>query len=106
MARFRVDGLPMPSGDDAEDPNAPEMEEFRAVVPKRAVLTELARGFLLAQESQPDRAVRFAATFLKERSQLTGESRTEGTRPVTPGRLRLGRGPRGAVDPSNFPVER
>ena len=38
------------------------------VVPSRAVLTELARGFLMLQTSDPDRAARFAATFVRERS--------------------------------------
>jgi hypothetical protein len=36
------------------------------VVPPRAVLTELARGFLLSHQSDPDGARRFAQTFLKE----------------------------------------
>ncbi len=43
-------------------------EELREVVPERAVLTELARGFLLAQHSNPDRAVRFLETFLREQT--------------------------------------
>ena len=38
------------------------------IVPPRAVLTELARGFLLSHESDPDGARRFAQTFLRERS--------------------------------------
>ena len=37
------------------------------VVPPRAVLTELARGFLLVQQSDPAHAARFARSFLKER---------------------------------------
>lgn len=36
------------------------------VVPARAVLTELARGFLLTQDVDPEGAARFARTFLKE----------------------------------------
>ncbi len=35
------------------------------IVPARAVLTELARGFLLSSDD-PERAKRFAATFLRE----------------------------------------
>lgn len=36
------------------------------IVPARAVLTELARGFLLVQTSDPVHAARFARSFLKE----------------------------------------
>jgi hypothetical protein len=38
------------------------------IVPERAVLTELARGFLLMNEADPDRARRFAQTFLREQA--------------------------------------
>ena len=38
------------------------------VVPPRAVLTELARGFLMSQGTDPDSARRFAQTFLKEKA--------------------------------------
>ena len=38
------------------------------VVPQRAVLTELARGFLLVNGSDPNQALKFASTFLRERS--------------------------------------
>jgi hypothetical protein len=38
------------------------------VVPARAVLTELARGFLMVHESDPEHARRFAQTFLRERA--------------------------------------
>lgn len=41
---------------------------LEAVVPARAVLTELARGFLLVHETDPAHAVRFAQTFLRERA--------------------------------------
>ncbi len=50
-------------------PSAAPDDEVREVVPARAVLTELARGFLLVRESDRARAVRFAQTFLKERSE-------------------------------------
>jgi hypothetical protein len=38
------------------------------VVPPRAVLTELARGFLMVNAVNPESARRFAQTFLKEHS--------------------------------------
>jgi hypothetical protein len=38
------------------------------VIPPRAVLTELARGFLMVHEVDPDSARRFCQTFLKERA--------------------------------------
>jgi hypothetical protein len=38
------------------------------VVPARAVLTELARGFLMVNEKDPEHARRFAQTFLRERA--------------------------------------
>ncbi len=44
----------------------PLAPEFRQVVPGRAVLTELARGFLLVHETNPKRATQFALTFLQE----------------------------------------
>ena len=96
----------MGSAEEAADPLGPEMEEIREDVPARAVLTELARGFLLVHESNPDRAVRFAATFLRECTGAVPPERVETTRPVPLARLRLGRLPRGAVDPSNFPPTR
>lgn len=43
---------------------------FEGVVPARAVLTELARGFLLTQDTSRKRATQFAITFLHE---CTGE---------------------------------
>jgi hypothetical protein len=57
----------------ADEPPGPAEEgedlPLASVVPPRAVLTELARGFLLVHESDPGRATRFAQAFLKERSQ-------------------------------------
>ncbi|MCI4324757.1 MAG: hypothetical protein L3K00_02570 [Thermoplasmata archaeon] len=38
------------------------------VIPPRAVLTELARGFLMVHEVDRESALRFAQTFLKERA--------------------------------------
>ncbi len=83
-------------------PEAPidrEAEELHEIVPARAVLTELARGFLLVHESNPDRAVRFAETFLREQSGLGAGSRVEPVPKLTLARLALGRSPRGAVEP-------
>ena len=53
-------------------------ENLRAIteiVPARAVLTELARGFLLAQSADPRRAREFASTFLKEKAGPHGPGR-------------------------------
>jgi len=52
-----------PPGALAREPGIASLEH---VVPSRAVLTELARGFLMMQDRDPGRAVRFASTFLKE----------------------------------------
>ncbi|HXW66850.1 MAG TPA: hypothetical protein VEL82_03085 [Thermoplasmata archaeon] len=79
------------------------LEAIREVVPGRAVLTELARGFLLVQESNRERAVQFAATFLRECTGTAPPERIEGTRPVTVARLRFGRSGRGPVEPTNGP---
>jgi hypothetical protein len=85
---------------------AEPLDELREVVPPRAVLTELARGFLLVQDSNPDRAVRFAATFLRECAAASVGPRVEPTRPVTVGRRRSGPVDTGPVDPSHFPPKR
>jgi hypothetical protein len=80
-------------------PRKADEKSLEEVVPARAVLTELARGFLLANESSPDRARAFAQTFLKERSGETLEGRIEPVRKVTLARLALGRNPHGAIEP-------
>lgn len=69
------------------------------VVPHRAVLTELARGFLLVQQSDPTQARRFAETFLREKAGALLPSRVEPVTKVTISRLTLGRYSRGAVEP-------
>ncbi|HTT25775.1 MAG TPA: hypothetical protein VMH90_02275 [Thermoplasmata archaeon] len=46
----------------------PDPLPLQEVVPARAVLTELARGFLLVQNSDPVHAARFARSFLKEQA--------------------------------------
>jgi len=84
----------------------PEVENLRSIVPGRAVLTELARGFLLVHESNPGRAVRFAAGFLKECAVRDSDARVDASRPVSDARRRLGRLPSGSVDPTNFPPTR
>ena len=63
-----------------EEPPAPVDPRKRTlplaeIVPARAVLTELARGFLLVQQSNPEHAREFARTFLKERSAPTAPTR-------------------------------
>jgi len=77
-------------------------EAFRGIVPERAVLTELARGFLLVRENDRARAVRFAATFLRE--QAEGAPRPAPVPyPAVPAAQRsLGRLPRGAVERSEL----
>ena len=77
----------------------PETEEFRSVVPARAVLTELARGFLLVHDSNPEQAILFAESFLKEQTGRLDRSRAEPTTRVSRTRLNFGRFPRGAVEP-------
>jgi len=77
-----------------------EAEQIRAIVPPRAVLTELARGFLLANGSDPKQAVRFAETFLKERSGGWDARPSVVPPPVTRAQRALGRHPQGAIEPS------
>jgi len=75
-----------------------EVEAIHEVVPERAVLTELARGFLLAHQSDPAQAVQFATTFLRERAGRLPPTRVESVNHVTMARLSLGRFPQGAVE--------
>lgn len=70
---------------------------FHEVVPGRAVLTELARGFLLAHASDAKRATEFAVTFLREWTTTAAPPR-----PVPLPRLTLVR--RGAVRPTREPA--
>ncbi len=86
----------------AEEP----VRELREVVPARAVLTELARGFLLVQASNPDRALQFATTFVRECSGAAAEARADATRPVSAPRRRWGTSDTGPVDPTRFPPRR
>ncbi len=81
-------------------PSAPDLDTFREVVPSRAVLTELARGFLLVHGTNPGRAVRFAETFLRERAGRTEPVRVPPVPKVSLARLSLRRVPRRAVEPS------
>ena len=84
--------------DRSSDAFEEEVEEIAEVVPTRAVLTELARGFLLAHDSDPAQAVKFAATFLKEQTGRARPERVEPVNRVTMARLSLGRFPQGAVE--------
>jgi hypothetical protein len=88
-------------GPDTADEAPPEDAEMSVdpVIPARAVLTELARGFLLVHETNPQRARQFALTFLREQSEPASASRVEVTANVTHARRSLGRYPRGAVEP-------
>ena len=89
-----MDGIPV-----RRETRAADERTLTEVVPARAVLTELARGFLLAQQSSPDRARVFAQTFLQEREGALAEVRAEPVRRVTLARMALGRTPHGAVEP-------
>jgi hypothetical protein len=75
-----------------------EVEAIREVVPERAVLTELARGFLLVNDSDRAQAVQFAGAFLKERAGRSVPGRVDSVPHVTMARLALGRFPQGAVE--------
>jgi hypothetical protein len=75
-----------------------EVEAIHEVVPERAVLTELARGFLLVHETNRAQAIQFASTFLKERAGRMPSARVESVNHVTMARLALGRFPQGAVE--------
>jgi hypothetical protein len=92
----------MGSTDQATDPVDVEVKPTREVLPGRTVLTELARGFLLAQQSHPERAVLFAASFLRERSDAQSLAGIPTSPPVTPGPRRLGRVPPTPAEPKNF----
>jgi hypothetical protein len=83
---------------DESTPSA-ERTPGKAVIPARAVLTELARGFLLVHESNPARARQFAETFLREHVGPSEGGLIEVEARVTAARRSLGRFPRGAVEP-------
>jgi len=83
-------------GPPSADPDV--AEDLHEVVPARAVLTELARGFLLVRENDRERAIRFAQTFLKERA-VTARPAMPAPYPSMPVAQRtLGRTPGGAVE--------
>ena len=56
-------------------PPPSENRPIAEIVPARAVLTELARGFLLANHADPERAKKFASSFLRERAGPPGPGR-------------------------------
>ncbi len=88
-----------PSSDPKPRPPASEESaEAHDVIPARAVLTELARGFLLVRDSDPRRAARFAATFLKERAESAAPPPARAPGPVTPAFASLGPSKRGPID--------
>ena len=86
------------SDDRRADAFEEEVEKIEEVVPTRAVLTELARSFLLVHDTDPAQAVRFAVTFLKEQTGRQPPVRVEPVNQVTMSRLSLGRFPQGAVE--------
>ena len=86
-----------------EEPVDPEVADIEEIVPARAVLTELARGFLLEHQSNPAHAVRFAEGFLREQAGRPAAPRVEPLTKVSLARLALGRIYRGAVEPSGLP---
>lgn len=73
-----------------------------SAVPHRAVLTELARGFLLTHASDPDQAAQFAATFLREHEGTFTPSRVVSPRHIASVR----KGVAAAVHESRGPVPR
>ena len=81
-------------------PQTPSDEALRGIVPERAVLTELARGFLLVRENDRARAVRFAATFLREQAERVPRPTPVAYPNVPSAQRTLGRLPRGAVERS------
>jgi hypothetical protein len=64
-----------PGGAPRRRPAPVESERIAEIVPARAVLTELARGFLLVQHGDPERAKRFASSFLREQAGRPGQGR-------------------------------
>lgn len=70
-----------PSGPTRPAGPPPALEPIPEVVPSRAVLTELARGFLLLHDRDPTRASEFARTFLREQ---VGRTPTGSERPHLP----------------------
>ena len=91
----------MGSADESGGGQGSEEDQIRAVVPARAVLTELARGFLLVHDTDPQQALRFAETFLKEQTAGRVSTPSDPGSRVTRARLALGRLPHGAVEPSS-----
>jgi len=80
-------------------PSTPDAEaELRRIVPARAVLTELARGFLLVRENDRERAVRFAQTFLREQADPARRPVPAAVPSPSAGQRSLGRGSRGAIE--------
>jgi hypothetical protein len=89
----------MPSAESGDDP---ELTGIAEIVPARAVLTELARGFLLVHATDRAHAVRFATGFLREQAGRAELPRVEPVQKVTLARLALGRQYRGAVEPADL----
>ena len=92
--------MPMPPDEPPPEGFEAEVEEIREIVPSRAVLTELARGFLLVHETNTTRAVQFALTFLREQTGRAATAKAGSVPTVTQAQRSLGRLPRGPVEPA------
>jgi hypothetical protein len=89
---------PPPSVEEPRSADSAEAAQIHDVIPARAVLTELARGFLLVRDIDPKRAARFAATFLRERAGADPPELAVPSQPVPPSYASLGGTSRGAID--------
>jgi hypothetical protein len=78
------------------------MEAIHEIIPARAVLTELARGFLLVRDKDPERAARFAATFLRERVGVEPPATARKAAVIPPAYATLAHPSRGPIDRGGF----
>jgi hypothetical protein len=65
-----------PGGLPKRRPGPVDASRIAEIVPRRAVLTELARGFLMVQSDDPERAKQFASSFLREQAGRPGSERS------------------------------
>jgi hypothetical protein len=79
-----------PGGAPKRRPAPVDSGRIAEIVPARAVLTELARGFLMVNAGDPERAKQFASSFLREQVGRPGAGR------VVPPSRRPGLRPGGA----------
>ncbi len=93
---------PPPSAARPASPESAPAPPVHDVIPARAVLTELARGFLLVRDIDPKRAARFAATFLRERVEADLPELVSPSGSVPASYASLGGSNRGAIDRGRF----